>query len=136
AIALVRARGFRVVVEYSRSAASLVLPLILGTLNVEAIGSHPYAGEYAQAASLSEALGQAKRLVIAAGADFGVVLDESGERIYLVDEQGREVPVDKELLLFLRLLATDGKRGTLALPTTVTSLAEPLVRGSSLEVKR
>src|SRR5204863_2812529 len=85
---------------------------------------------------LSEAFGQAKRLVIAAGADFGVVLDESGERIYLVDEQGREVPVDKELLLFLRLLATDGKRGTLALPTTVTSLAEPLVRGSSLEVKR
>ena len=132
----IRARGFRIVVEYSHSAVSLVLPIVLGALGVEAIGSHPYAGEYATAFDLGEALGQAKRLVSAAGADFGVVLDESGERIYLVDEQAREVPVEQELLLFLSLLASDGKKGTLALPTTVTSLAEPLVRGSSLQVKR
>src|SRR5919206_46 len=77
-----------------------------------------------------------KRLVGAAGADLGVVLDESGERIYLVDEEAHEVPVEQELLLFLRLLASDGKTGTLALPTTVTSLAEPLVQDSSLEVRR
>jgi mannose-1-phosphate guanylyltransferase/phosphomannomutase len=132
----IRARGFRVVVDYSHSAVSMVLPLVLGALGVEAIGAHPYAGERTMAIDLSESLGQAKQLVSAAGADFGVVLDESGERIYLVDEQAREVPVDQELLLFLSLLATDGKKGTLALPTTVTSLAEPLVRGSALEVKR
>jgi mannose-1-phosphate guanylyltransferase / phosphomannomutase len=132
----IRARGFRIVVDYSHSAVSLVLPLVLGALGVEAIGAHPYAGEYASPEGLAQALGQAKRLVSAAGADLGVVLDESGERIYLVDEQAREVPVEQELLLFLSLLATDGKEGTLALPTTVTSLAEPLVRGSSLEVKR
>jgi mannose-1-phosphate guanylyltransferase / phosphomannomutase len=132
----IRARSFRIVVEYSHSAVSLVLPLVLGALGVEAIGSHPYAGEHAGTTDLAEALGQAKRLVNAAGADLGVVLDESGERIYLVDEQAREVPVEQELLLFLSLLATDGKKGTLALPTTVTSLAEPLVEGSALEVKR
>jgi mannose-1-phosphate guanylyltransferase/phosphomannomutase len=132
----IRERAFRVVVDYSHSAVSMVLPLVLGSLGVEAIGAHPYAGEQATATDLAEALGQAKQLVRAAGADLGVVLDESGERIYLVDEQAREVPVDQELLLFLSLLATDGKKGTLALPTTVTSLAEPLVRGSALEVKR
>jgi mannose-1-phosphate guanylyltransferase/phosphomannomutase len=132
----IRARGFRVVVDYSNSAVSMVLPLVLGALAVEVIGAHPYAGEQAAGTDLSESLGQAKQLVSAARADFGVVLDESGERIYLVDEQAREVPVDRELLLFLSLLATDGKKGTLALPTTVTSLAEPLVRGSALEVKR
>jgi mannose-1-phosphate guanylyltransferase/phosphomannomutase len=132
----IRERAFRVVVDYSHSAVSMVLPLVLGSLGVEAIGAHPYAGEHATATDLSEALGQAKQLVRAAGADLGVALDESGERIYLVDEQAREVPVDQELLLFLSLLATDGKKGTLALPTTVTSLAEPLVRGSALEVKR
>jgi mannose-1-phosphate guanylyltransferase/phosphomannomutase len=132
----IRARKFRIVVDYAHSAVSLVLPLVLGALGVEAIASHPYAGEYTSPEGLPEALGQAKRLVSAAGADLGVVLDESGERIYLVDEQAREVPVEQELLLFLSLLATDGKKGTLALPTTVTSLAEPLVRGSSLEVKR
>jgi mannose-1-phosphate guanylyltransferase/phosphomannomutase len=109
---------------------------VLGALGVEAIGSHPYAGEHAGAPSLAESLGQAKRLVTAAGADLGVVLDESGERIFLVDEEAREVPVEQELLLFLSLLASDGKAGALALPSTVTSLAEPLVKDSALEVRR
>jgi mannose-1-phosphate guanylyltransferase / phosphomannomutase len=132
----IRTRGFRVVVEYSHSAVSLVLPLVLGALGVETIAAHPYAGEYAPSLTIAEALGQTKRLVSAAGADLGVVLDESGERIYLVDEEAHEVPVEQELLLFLSLLASDGKKGTLALPTTVTQLAEPLVAGSSLEVRR
>jgi mannose-1-phosphate guanylyltransferase/phosphomannomutase len=132
----IRSRGSRLVVEYSHSAVSLVLPLVLGALGVEAIAAHPYAGEYSPPVTLGEALGQTKRLVSAAGADLGVVLDESGERIYLVDEQAREVPVEQELLLFLSLLASDGKKGALALPTTVTSLAEPLVKGSSLEIVR
>ncbi len=83
-----------------------------------------------------EALGHATRLVSAVGADFGVVFDRSGERIYLVDEQAHEVPVEQERLLFLSLLASDGKSGTLALQITVTSLAEPLVKGSKLAVTR
>ena len=132
----IRQRAFRIVVEYSHSAVSLVLPLMLGALGVEAIGSHPYAGEFSGTTTLAESLGQAKRLVTAAGADLGVVLDESGERIYLVDEQAHEVPVEQELLLFLSLLASDGRKGTLALPSTVTSLAEPLVADSDLEVRR
>jgi mannose-1-phosphate guanylyltransferase / phosphomannomutase len=132
----IRQRAFRIVVEYSHSAVSLVLPLVLGAVGVESIGSHPYAGEFSATTSLAESLGQAKRLVTAAGADLGVVLDESAERIYLVDERAREVPVEQELLLFLSLLASDGRKGTLALPSTVTSLAEPLVKGSDLEVRR
>jgi mannose-1-phosphate guanylyltransferase/phosphomannomutase len=52
----IRARAFRIVVEYSHSAVSLVLPLVLGALGVEAIGSHPYAGEYASATALREAV--------------------------------------------------------------------------------
>jgi mannose-1-phosphate guanylyltransferase / phosphomannomutase len=134
----IRARGFRIVVDYAHSSASLVLPVVLGALGVEAIAAHPYSGEQTlgSAGGVREALGQAKRLVSAVGADFGVVFDHAGERIYLVDEQAHEVPVEQELLLFLSLLATDGKSGTLALPITVTSLAEPLVKGTKLEVTR
>jgi mannose-1-phosphate guanylyltransferase / phosphomannomutase len=134
----IRARGFRIVVDYAYSAASIVLPVVLGPLAVETIAAHPYGGEQSTqpTSGVREALGQAKRLVSAVGADFGVVFDQAGERIYLVDEQAREVPVEQELLLFLSLLATDGKSGRLALPITVTSLAEPLVKGSKLEVTR
>ena len=134
----IKARGFRIVVDYAHSAASIVLPVVLGPLGVETIAAHPYGGEQAAESTdgVREALGHAKRLVSAVGADFGVVFDRSGERIYLVDEQAHEVPVEQELLLFLSLLASDGKSGTLALPITVTSLAEPLVKGSKLEVTR
>ncbi len=133
----IKARGFRIVVDYAHSAASIVLPVVLGPLGVETIAAHPYGGEHAESTDgVREALGHAKRLVSAVGADFGVVFDRSGERIYLVDEQAHEVPVEQELLLFLSLLAADGKSGKLALPITVTSLAEPLVKGSKLEVTR
>jgi mannose-1-phosphate guanylyltransferase/phosphomannomutase len=134
----IKARGFRIVVDYAHSAASIVVPVVLGPLGVETIAAHPYGGEHAAESTdgVREALGHAKRLVSAVGADFGVVFDRSGERIYLVDEQAHEVPVEQELLLFLSLLASDGKSGTLALPITVTSLAEPLVKGSKLEVTR
>ena len=134
----IRARGYRVVVGYSYSAASLVLPLVLGALEVETVAAHPYVSERPSAvtATLSEALGQTKRLVTAVGADFGVVLDGAAERIYLVDDQAHEVAVEQELLLFLRLLASDGKRGKLAFPTTVTSLVDRLVEGTELQVQR
>jgi mannose-1-phosphate guanylyltransferase/phosphomannomutase len=134
----IRGRDYRIVVDYSYSAASLVLPLVLGALEVDAVAAHPYVSERPPAAiaTLSEALGQTKRLVAAVGADFGVVLDSAAERIYLVDDMAREVAVEQELLLFLRLLASDGRRGKLAFPTTVTSLVDRLVEGTELQVER
>jgi mannose-1-phosphate guanylyltransferase/phosphomannomutase len=134
----IRTRGFRIVVDYAHSAASLVLPVVLGPLGVESVAAHPYGGEQTltPTGGVREALGQAKRLVSAVGADFGVVFDQAGERIYLVDEQAHEVAVEQELLLFLSLLASDGKSGTLALPITVTSLAEPILKGTKLEITR
>ena len=40
----------------------------------------------------------------AVGAELSVVFDRAGERLYLVDERGAEVPLEKVLLLYLRLL--------------------------------
>jgi len=135
----IRSRGFRIAVDYAYSAASLVLPQVLGALDVESVASHAYVSERRQSterATLAESLGQTKRLVQAVGADLGAVLDPAAERIFLVDDQAREVPVEQELLLFLRLLASDGKQGRLAFPTTVTSLVEDLVKDTELEILR
>jgi mannose-1-phosphate guanylyltransferase/phosphomannomutase len=135
----IRSRGFRIVVDYAYSAASLILPQVLGALDVEVVSAHAYVSERRQVldrATLAESLGRTKRLVAAVGADLGAVLDPAAERIFLVDDQAREVPAEQELLLFLYLLASDGKRGRLAFPTTVTSLAEELVRDTELEVMR
>jgi mannose-1-phosphate guanylyltransferase/phosphomannomutase len=133
----IRTRGFRIVVDYGYSAASFVLPLVFGPLGVEAVSAHAFTADRAtEGAVLRGLVGQAKRLVGAVGADFGVVLDRAAERLYLIDEQAREIPVEQTLLLFLQLIAGNGGSGKLALPITVTRQVEQLVAGSSLEVVR
>ena len=134
----IRERKFRIVVDYGYSAASAVLPLLLEPLQVEAVSAHAVRmGETTTAtASLRETIGQAKRLVGAIGADLAVVFDRAAERLYLVDETGHEIAVDRALLLFVRLLASNGRRGKLAFPVTVTSQVEELTRESELEVIR
>ncbi|HEY2074600.1 MAG TPA: hypothetical protein VGG88_13565, partial [Gaiellaceae bacterium] len=134
----IRRRGFRIVVDYGFSAASYVLPLVLDPLGVEVVAAHafPNDGNADAGGPLAASIGQAKRLVTAIGADFGVVFDRPGERLYLVDEQAREVPVEQALLLYLRLISSNGRTGRLAFPVTVTSQVDRLVEGSGLEIVR
>lgn len=132
----IRARGFRIVVDYGFSAASFVLPLVLGPLGVQAVSAHEFAAQDGERMlPLREAVGQAKRLVTAMGADFGAAFDRSAERLHLVDEQGREVPVDQALLLFVKLIASNGKAGKLAFPVTVTTWVDRLAE-NGLQVVR
>ncbi len=133
----IRERKFRVVVDYGYSAASFVLPLVLGPLGVEAVSAHAFTGESPSGGSTLRGLvGQAKKLVGAVGADLGAVFDGAAERLYLIDERGREIPVEQTLLLFLRLISSNGRSGKLAFPITVTSQVDQLVDGSGLEVVR
>ncbi|TML68989.1 MAG: hypothetical protein E6G13_10175 [Actinobacteria bacterium] len=134
----IRERGFRLVVDYGYSAASFVLPLLLGPLQVEAVSTHGFTTDRTDSGPqlLREAIGQVKQLVPAVRADLGVVLDRASERLYLVDENGREIPVEQTLLLFLRLLGSNGRHGKLAFPVTVTSQVDHLLEGSGLEVVR
>jgi mannose-1-phosphate guanylyltransferase / phosphomannomutase len=136
-VAAIRRREFRIVVDYGYSAASFVLPLLLGPLGIEAISAHGFTAEVPTGPSvLRRTIGQAKQMVGAIGADFGVVFDGAGERLYLIDEQAREVPVEQTLLLFLRLISSNGRRGKLAFPVTVTSQVDRLIEGANLEIVR
>ena len=133
----VRARSFRIVVDYSHSATSFVLPLVLGPLGVEEVSAHAFTDRGGGGVlTVDESLDQAKRLVRAIGADLGVVFDRAGERLYLVDEEANEIPVEQTLLLFLSLLGSDGRAGKLALPITVTSQADAVLEGSKLKIVR
>ncbi|HET8527403.1 MAG TPA: sugar phosphate nucleotidyltransferase [Gaiellaceae bacterium] len=133
----IRARGFKVVVDYGFSAASYVLPLVLGPLGVQVVAAHAFPAEGVSGSTgLAAAIGQTKRLVNAVNADLGAVFDRAGERLYLVDDQAREVPVEQALLLLVSLLASDGRAGKLAFPVTITSQVDRLLEGSELEVVR
>jgi mannose-1-phosphate guanylyltransferase/phosphomannomutase len=133
----IRRRDFRIVVDYGFSAASYVLPLVLGPLGAQVVAAHAFPSEEEGGTTgLAAAIGQTKRLVAAVGADLGAVFDRAAERLYLVDDQAREVPVDQALLLLVRLLDSNGRRGRAAFPVTITSQVDRLLEGSSLEVVR
>jgi mannose-1-phosphate guanylyltransferase/phosphomannomutase len=134
----IRDRAFRIVVDYGYSAASLVLPLALEPLGVEVVAAHAFTTgrQTPSVPLLHEAIGQTKNLVRAVGAEMGIVFDRAAERVFLVDEHAKEVPVDKALLLYLSLISSNGRPGRLAFPITVTSLVDRLVQGSGLEVIR
>ena len=136
-VAAIAARRFRLVVDYGYSTASFVLPLLLGPLGIEAVSAHGFESDGGdRAATLRESIGYAKRLVAAVGADLGAVFDRAAERLYLIDERAREVPVEQVLLLFVRLLGRDGRSGKIALPVTVTTQIERLADGGALDVVR
>src|SRR5206468_2013325 len=105
---------------------------------VEAVARHGFSGaaEARGTMGIQEAIGQVKRLVPPVGAAFGAVFDRAAERLYLVDERGREISVEQTLLLYLRLLGSNGRRGKLAFPITVTSQVDRLAADSRLEVVR
>ena len=133
----VRERNFRLVVDYGYSAASYVLPLMLGQLGIEVVSAHGFIAERSiQAQPISESLTQARKLVTAANADLGAVFDRAGERLFLIDELGADIPVEKTLLLFLHLIGAAGRRGKVAFQITITSQIENLAKKSRLEVVR
>jgi mannose-1-phosphate guanylyltransferase/phosphomannomutase len=135
-VELIRSRQFRILIDNGYSAASFVLPLVLGPLGVEAVTTHAFESDAASGpVRLQRTIEEARRLVGPVNADFGVVFDRSAERIYLIDEKGRDVPVDQALLLFLRLLVSNGRQGKIAVPINMTSQVEQIVNGA-LEVVR
>ncbi len=129
----VLARGIRIAIDVGYSAATYTLPLVLGPLGVEPVTIN---GFFAAGVNAEPSVDAARRLVKAVGADLGVVLDRSAERLLLIDEFANEVPVDRTLLLFVHLLASAGRTGSIAVPVTATALVDELVRGSGLRVVR
>ena len=130
-------RHFRIVVDYCHSAASFVLPLVLGPLEVEAISAHEFADLDARDVTRDDSIEQTRRLVEAVGADLGAVLDLAGEHVHLVAEDGQAIAPPQALLLFLRLLrGTDAAGGKVALPVTATRHADELAESAGLDVVR
>jgi mannose-1-phosphate guanylyltransferase/phosphomannomutase len=132
----IRKHGFRIVVDFGYSAGSFVLPLVLGPLGVEAVTAHAFESDSGLTPGrFGSTLDYAQRLVEAVNAEFGVVFDRSAERLFLIDERGREIRPDQALLLYLRLISTTNGGGKIAVPITATSQVEEVV-GERLEVVR
>jgi mannose-1-phosphate guanylyltransferase / phosphomannomutase len=137
---LIRNRRYRLVIDYSYSPAALVLPVLFQDLGAEVLSLHAFADEAkasVQPAELGANLADVGRLVKVMGADMGVVMDPGAERLYLVDETGSEIPLEKVLLFFVRLVSVHAGEGQkIVLPLTVTRLAEEMAAPWGVHVER
>ena len=136
----IRNRAYRLVVDYSYSPASLILPNVLGDLDAEVLAVRAYSDERHTsigAEELGANIAEVQRLVRVMGADMGLVISPGADRLFVVDDAGEEVPLEKALLLLVKLVSQQaGKGAKIVLPLTVTHLAESLAEPFGVEIVR
>jgi mannose-1-phosphate guanylyltransferase/phosphomannomutase len=96
---------------------------------------NPYAATAAVMASdRRAAAANVADLVRASGAHLGAVIDSSGERITLVDDEGRVLSDDEALVLLLGLVVAAEPGTTVALPVSAPRAAERLCADSGAAI--
>jgi mannose-1-phosphate guanylyltransferase/phosphomannomutase len=136
----IRSREYRLVVDYSYSPASLTLPHIFGEMGAHVLSLRAFSDRDSVSLGADEidtSIQEVGRYVRTMGADLGLVIDPGAERLYIIDDTGAEVPFEKALLLFIKLVAQSVRPGArIALPLTVTHLADVLAEMFGVEVVR
>ncbi len=133
--AAIRAHSFKLVVDYSYGAASTVMPTLIGKLGADVLAVNPYISTAGRLAfDVDQALVRVAGLVRASGAHLGAVIDADGERLRLVDDQGRILTNTEALLAFVELVSDHLLGNTIALPANTTQRANELAAGHGVQV--
>ncbi len=127
--------GFKVVLDYAYGSTSFVMPNVLAKLGADVLAVNPYASTSgATAFDRATHAAQVGDLVRASGAHLGAVLDPGGERLTLVDDSGRVLTDDEGLLAILTLVCTALDKPTVALPVSVSQVAERICAEAGAEI--
>lgn len=129
------AHRFKVVLDYASGATSFVMPNVLAKLGADVLAVNPYASTggviaFDKVASAERVGG----LVRASGAHLGAVLDPGGERLTLIDDEGRVLSDTEAMLAYCDLVAEHLLGDKIALPVNTTRLAGDLVAGRGVAI--
>jgi mannose-1-phosphate guanylyltransferase / phosphomannomutase len=130
--------GLKVVADCAGGTVSLVLPALLGRVDVEVHTLNNRLDEVTPTQTVAQQRAGMQRLaevVSSSRAAFGVRFDPVGERIQLVDEKGALVSDERALLVVLDLVAAERRHGRVALPVTTTRVAEQVCRFHGVQVE-
>jgi mannose-1-phosphate guanylyltransferase/phosphomannomutase len=133
----VRGAGLKVVADCAGGTVSLVLPTLLGRIDVDVHTLNSRLDEVTPTQTVAQARASMQGLsevVSSSRAAFGVRFDQVGERIQLVDEKGALVSDERALLVVLDLVAAERNCGRVALPVTTTRVAEQVCRFHGVQV--
>ena len=118
----IRARTFKLVLDYAFGAVGTVMPTLLGRLGADVLAVNPYLStsgriEY----DADAALERISALVVSSGAHLGAQLDPDGERLTLVDNQGRVLSHAQAVAAFIDLIPNHLVGDRVVLPPTVSA---------------
>jgi len=130
-----RQQPFKVVLDYSFGAASIVMPALLAKLGAEVLAVNPYASTAAvTAAEPTAQVARIVELVRASGSHLGYIVDPAGETATLVDDRGHILSDTEALLALVSLVVQVEPGARVALPVSVTREAVRIVEAAGGEV--
>jgi len=122
--------NFKIVIDYSYSAASVIFPQILGKLGVDVISLNAFVDETRLSKDeqvITASLRQLSNIVQSLNANFGVMIDVGAEKFFIVDETGRILSDDIALALMSCLVMKTSRESTkVAAPITASRIIEEM----------
>jgi len=134
-IRAINEHAYKIVVDYSYGAASIVMPGLLTKLGAEVLAANPYASTSsatANAETRDAQVGRVADLTRVSQSDLGFVIDPDGELGTVVDDTGRVLTPEQLLLTMVSLIASVAPGSRVAVPVSVTSAVEEILGGEQL----
>jgi mannose-1-phosphate guanylyltransferase/phosphomannomutase len=129
----------RAVIDYAYGNASLVLPRIMSNLGIEMIALNAFfdnAKVLAFARERARHLEQLANVTTSLQASLGILLDQHGERLALVDDRGRTIEGSRLLALLTILVAEEVPGARIAVPVMAPSAIETVAQAYGASVLR
>jgi mannose-1-phosphate guanylyltransferase/phosphomannomutase len=135
----IQARGFNVVIDYSYGSSALIFPRILGHLAVETVALNAMLDPAKITRTQEEfdkGLHHLTAIARSLSADFGVMLDTGGEKLFLVDEKGDILPDWVSLQVVTLLACRQRRSGLVGVPVTASRNVEKIAARFGMDVVR
>jgi mannose-1-phosphate guanylyltransferase/phosphomannomutase len=124
-----RSRSFKVVLDYSFGATSVVMPHVLSKIGASVLAVNPYAATIgATVDDLDTRVKALGDLVRTSGSDLGFVFDPDGETAVIIDDDGVALTADQALLVIVELVCSTREHARIALPVSVSREAERIAQ--------
>lgn len=131
--------NMRVVIDYAYGNASLILPRILSNLGIEMIALNAFfdnAKVVTFGANRRKHLEQLANVTTSLGAALGILLDQRGESLALVDDKGRIIEGSRLLALLTGLVSSVVTGARIAVPVMAPSAIETVAEQHGATVVR
>ena len=135
---LINQAKFKIVVDYSNGSSATIFPNILGRMKMQVVSLNAYLDPNRLTRDKSEfdyALTQISHIVTSLQYDAGFMIDAGGEKIFVVDDQGKAFDAERLLILVAKLfLMTNPDAGKIAVPVTTPNIIFDIAKEHNAEV--